>query len=106
MMETMLRQLFVFSFSLMITGTAIEDIEDSWKKLKANVTENVPGTVELPTSLGDLLRKLGIKVNTSRCPFEDDLCSVECYVNNTKPLRGHCGGFLWTTCVCEGEYRR
>ncbi|XP_075541866.1 uncharacterized protein LOC142575934 isoform X2 [Dermacentor variabilis] len=95
-----------YGSSLLVNGTIIDDIEEVFNKVKGNITENISSTKVVPTSLGDLLRKFGIKANVSRCPFEDDLCIVECYNNNSKPLRGHCGGFLWTKCVCEEEYRK
>ncbi|XP_049516261.1 uncharacterized protein LOC125942152 [Dermacentor silvarum] len=110
MMGTIPRPLFaLFTCSLMVSGTIIDDIEEVLNKLKGNITENFPRTKVLPTSLGDLLRKFGVKANVSQgCPFEADLCIVECYLNNnnSKPLRGYCGGFLWTKCVCDGEYRK
>ncbi|XP_070384656.1 uncharacterized protein [Dermacentor albipictus] len=70
---------------LLVSGTIIDDIEEVFNKLKKNITENIPGTKVVPTSLGDLFRKFGIKANVSQgCPFEDDLCIVECYNNNRK----------------------
>ncbi|KAL1420243.1 hypothetical protein MTO96_024464 [Rhipicephalus appendiculatus] len=92
------------------SGNIIEDLKEILDRLKElELGEKVNEVIPLPKIDVDVYIDADspLAVNFSRCPFETDLCIVECYnKNKTKPVRGHCGGLLWLKCVCEGDYAK
>ncbi|XP_075541902.1 uncharacterized protein LOC142575934 isoform X5 [Dermacentor variabilis] len=94
-------------FGSLATGTIIEDIKKTLDRLREMAIGRK--VLQLPKIDVDVYIDADhpLAVNFSRCPFETDLCIVECYnKNKTKPIRGHCGGILWFKCVCEGDYKK